>query len=106
VCDHQTAHFLLPPLELHKPQESSRADTQWALEILLKMKKLPATHAAPSAASKQESTNDKPFLWTAAAKTKLPTTSKRTCNAVAKVLLLLLPLQNLSRSLRQQPIRQ
>jgi hypothetical protein len=59
---------------------------------LLKMKKLPATHAAPSAASKQE--------------TKLPTTSKRTCNAVAKVLLLLLPLQNLSRSLRQQPIRQ
>jgi hypothetical protein len=74
VCDHQNAHFLLPPHELHKLQESLRADIQWALEILLKMKKLPATHAAPSAASKQESTNDKPFSWTAAAKTKLPTT--------------------------------
>jgi hypothetical protein len=45
-------------------------------------------------------------LWTAAAKTKLPTTSKRTCNAVAKLLLLLLPLQNLSSSRRQQLIRQ
>lgn len=65
----------------------------------------PSTHAATSAAGKQENTNDKPFLWTAAAKTKLPTTSKRTCNAVAK-LLLLLPLQNLSSSRRQQLIRQ
>jgi hypothetical protein len=55
------------------------------------MKKLPATHAAPSAASKQESANDKPLLRTAAAKTKLPTTSKRTCNVVAKLLLLLHP---------------